>query len=275
MARKKSSAKKPTVMKVKSIHKNRKITQVSMKEPLLENEVEMTNKKKTKIRTKPHDVRIAENNEMQTDSILPQKRAASSTQESNKFARTSIRLSENYTQNTLNQNFLEHTDNLSKLSGQISEMQEQFKTIKEQMKTHTEAIQGLMQVVSSPQNLTNFQHQYAFQQNQSSASTVQAQQPPAAPVQSPVAAQSYPAVRYVPMYGYPRPMYYQSQAQVQQTPNAQNETEKPFNEVNELKDPALKKFEDIEVQSAAVAKALLLAHGKGESDSSDTEESSK
>ena len=79
------------------------------------------------------------------------------------------------------------------------------------------------------------------------------------------------------MFGYPQPMYYQSQAPaaVQQSPAAaqQNSTEeKPL---NQEKDSTLTKFHDLEVQSAAVAKALLLAHGKGEADTSDTEDSSK
>lgn len=88
-----------------------------------------------------------------------------------------------------------NTDNEKKLLSRVEILEKELEETKNlydemnrQLKTHTEAIQGLMQVVSSPQNLTNFQHQYAYQQ-------------------LPNAAQHNQPVQYMPIYAYPQ-MYY-------------------------------------------------------------------
>jgi len=95
---------------------------------------------------------------------------------------------------------------IERIEKKLSEHQELFKTLQSELQTHTEAIQGLMQVVSTPQNLANFQQQYAYSQlgtrspNNSAAATPQPQQ-----------------VQYMPVF-YPQPMYYQ-QMQQQQAAN--------------------------------------------------------
>jgi len=96
---------------------------------------------------------------------------------------------------------------IERMEKKLSENQELFKTLQSELQTHTEAIQGLMQVVSTPQNLANFQQQYAYSQlgtrspnNSAAAATPQPQQ-----------------VQYMPVF-YPQAMYYQ-QMQQQQAAN--------------------------------------------------------
>jgi len=86
---------------------------------------------------------------------------------------------------------------IQRLEKMLSEQQESFKTLQSELQTHTEAIQGLMQVVSTPQNLANFQQQYAYSQL-GTRSPNSATNPPT-PQQ----------VQYMPVFAYPQPMYYQ------------------------------------------------------------------
>jgi len=78
---------------------------------------------------------------------------------------------------------------IQRLEKIIVDQKESFKSLEMELKTHAEAIQGLMQVVSTPQNLANFQQQYAY-----------SQLGPRSP--------SNQQVQYMPVF-YPQPMYYQ------------------------------------------------------------------
>lgn len=87
---------------------------------------------------------------------------------------------------------------IERIEKKLSEHQELFKTLQSELQTHTEAIQGLMQVVSTPQNLANFQQQYAYSQ---------------LGTRSPNSAAATPQqVQYMPVF-YPQPMYYQQMQQ--------------------------------------------------------------
>jgi len=78
---------------------------------------------------------------------------------------------------------------IQRLEKLLSDQKESFKSLETELRTHAEAIQGLMQVVSTPQNLANFQQQYAY-----------SQLGPRSPGQQ--------QVQYMPVF-YPQPMYYQ------------------------------------------------------------------
>jgi len=100
---------------------------------------------------------------------------------------------------------LSDEDRIKGLESLLTKQQEIFKSLQTEMTTHTEAIQGLMQVVSTPQNLANFQQQYAYSQMNSQMGDKTAQPAQPTPAQ--------PQVQYMPVFAYPPQMYYQ---QVQQ-----------------------------------------------------------
>jgi len=164
----------------KLIEKKEKKNQAKKKKVSIKNpshKVETTWQSFAKTSSDPPEIEKEEDSDTE---FYPQKRK-SKTDRPSKISKTS------------NEGGLSRIQRLEKM---LSEQQESFKTLQSELQTHTEAIQGLMQVVSTPQNLANFQQQYAYSQlgtrSPNSATNPTPQQ-----------------VQYMPVFAYPQPMYYQ------------------------------------------------------------------
>jgi len=156
---------------------------------------------KTKVNTKPHAIEHSGDLEHPSGHNLRPRRQLHVKLETDALARKRPSQSQRISKVAKRSDEDIHTQlqNLQKAVKDLTEKQAVIARLESELKTHTEAIQGLMQVVSTPQNLANFQQQYAYQQlaSQQHASPSTQQQ-----------------VQYMPVFAYHQPMYYHHPAPI-------------------------------------------------------------